>query len=421
MSFVRNNRFLVCLLVFIATCILMVARRPDLITNPQFWAEDGKIWYAQAHNLGWINSLLLPQNGYYQTISKLAAAFSLNFSISSAPLVMNLTAIFIRAALVVFILSGRISCLNQFNRILVGLFIIFMPHLEEVHANITNTHWYLSIYLFFVMIADERKCLSWKIHDFVILLMSGLSGPFIVFLSPIIILRNLSVSEGSKLKERVKLFISSLKPFDFIFGAICLLQIATILTSTTDARSSAPLGASISVLANILSSKIFLGFAINEKESYIIWNYQLVNFIISFIGTALLILLLTKGGWRERSMVIFPVLMLAAALAKPMIHLELPQWPRIQFGPGQRYFVITNIFWVAILLSLSQMSNKIASFISSFLMLLVIVVLSYKDFSIHRLPDNRWDKQVVRYNDTKKGDRVNVEINPKGWSMELIK
>jgi hypothetical protein len=32
-------------------CIILF-RKPDVITNPQFWAEDGSSWFADSYNMG---------------------------------------------------------------------------------------------------------------------------------------------------------------------------------------------------------------------------------------------------------------------------------------------------------------------------------------------------------------------------------
>jgi 23S rRNA (pseudouridine1915-N3)-methyltransferase len=71
----------------LATIGLIVARRPDGIWNAQFWAEDGKTWYAQAYNEGALHALLLPAGGYLQSFSRLTAALSLAFDLRHAPLV----------------------------------------------------------------------------------------------------------------------------------------------------------------------------------------------------------------------------------------------------------------------------------------------------------------------------------------------
>lgn len=421
MTIDKNSRILFFFALFAFCFVVMVMRRPDLISNPQFWAEDGRIWYAQAHNLGWFNSIILPQNGYYQTISKIIAAISLNFSLASAPLVMNIIAISIRCALLLFIMSSRVSCLSIVNRAIISAFILFMPHLDEVHANITNTHWYLSTYLFFILISDRAETNLWKAHDIFVMVISGLSGPFIVFLAPVLALRMISESNGVRFVDKIIGAIKKLSLFEVIFATICLIQVCTILISQSAGRSSAPLGASVSVLANILSSRVFAGFITSEKQSFHLWDHQYLNYLISFAGCLVLVFLLIKGNWKEKSAVIFPFLMLFAALAKPMIHLELPQWPRIQFGPGQRYFVITSIFWVTCMLFAVQHFSKNIRVVCTATLTLFIAVSGYQNFNIHKLPDNRWDKEVVKYNDTPNGKKVTLDINPRGWTVDLIK
>lgn len=32
--------------------VIVISRRPDAVTNAQFWAEDGKYWFAAAYNHG---------------------------------------------------------------------------------------------------------------------------------------------------------------------------------------------------------------------------------------------------------------------------------------------------------------------------------------------------------------------------------
>ncbi|MGV8637483.1 hypothetical protein ACV35N_36180, partial [Pseudomonas aeruginosa] len=74
-----KDRYVIAL-SFAAAFLLMWARRPDLLINPQFWAEDGYYWYSGAYNGNILSFLATPVNGYFQTISKITAAFSLILS-----------------------------------------------------------------------------------------------------------------------------------------------------------------------------------------------------------------------------------------------------------------------------------------------------------------------------------------------------
>lgn len=70
----------------VAAFILIVSRRPSSLTNPQFWAEDGRNWYADAFNHGILYSLTTPEAGYFQTFSRLTAIASLSVPLAYAPL-----------------------------------------------------------------------------------------------------------------------------------------------------------------------------------------------------------------------------------------------------------------------------------------------------------------------------------------------
>ena len=45
----RHRRWLVLVVLAIISLVLLW-RRPDIATNPQFWAEDGVVFFAEAHD-----------------------------------------------------------------------------------------------------------------------------------------------------------------------------------------------------------------------------------------------------------------------------------------------------------------------------------------------------------------------------------
>src|SRR5437867_13341376 len=92
--------------IFLAAFLVIFSRRPDAILNAQFFAEDGKLWYADAYRFG-LRSLLFPADGYLHTVARLAALVTLIFPFSLATLVMNFFAITFHVFSVnVFLLSG---------------------------------------------------------------------------------------------------------------------------------------------------------------------------------------------------------------------------------------------------------------------------------------------------------------------------
>ena len=133
--------------------LIIFSRRPDAILNPQFWAEDGRVWYADAYNQGVIYSFFTPEAGYYQTISRLVAVFAQIFPLGYAPLFFNLAAIFVKILVVNFLLSSRLSNLipSLAGRMLLAFIYLAMPHSHETNANLTNAQWHLAMLSFLII------------------------------------------------------------------------------------------------------------------------------------------------------------------------------------------------------------------------------------------------------------------------------
>jgi hypothetical protein len=96
-------------LVFLFFAAVLVSRRPDVLFNAQFWAEDGKMWYADAYNLGVLQPFLHPAAGYFDTFPRLAALASLLLPLGVVPLLFSCIAIVFQVLPAQFLLSSRCS------------------------------------------------------------------------------------------------------------------------------------------------------------------------------------------------------------------------------------------------------------------------------------------------------------------------
>jgi len=125
------------IIIFAVCFVLLLTRRPDAILNAQFWAEDGKDWYANAYNLGAVKSLFMAHDGYFQTISRITASIAQAFPLIWAPLIFNSVALIFEILPVNLILSSRFSEVipNKSARLLLAFLYIALPNSVEVHAN----------------------------------------------------------------------------------------------------------------------------------------------------------------------------------------------------------------------------------------------------------------------------------------------
>ena len=408
-SYVKKLFFLIA--VFFIAVILMYLRRPDIIRTPQFWAEDGHVWYAMAYNNGIFTSMIFTQNGYYQTISKLIASISLNFNLMYAPLIFNISAIIVRALLVSFILSGRFSYVNITPRIFTALFIIIMPEVSEVHANVTNDHWYLSLYLLLVMLAPKPTNNYQKAHDYIAIIICGLSGPFIVFMAPMV---------GINILIQKRLSTKKITTHEYVFIAICFIQFISIIMTSSETRVDMALGANFATLCKILTTKVFLGLWANGDFLSPLWNHDSICIAITMICLSITIFTFIVSNYPMRSAIVFAILTLTFSLAKPMLSSTSEQWPLLIHGGG-RYSVIPTIIWYSVLVYfLNYISHLHFKFLPWMLYTTSLISCLYF-FNLTPLPDYGWKEQVKKFESLAPGESYSFKFNPAGWTMTLIK
>jgi hypothetical protein len=68
-------------------------------------------------------------------------------------------------------------------RLAITLYLVFMPNIAEGYINITNAHWYLAMYLTMTLVATTANTKLEIAHDYALLIIAGLSGPFYSFYS----------------------------------------------------------------------------------------------------------------------------------------------------------------------------------------------------------------------------------------------
>jgi hypothetical protein len=183
-----DSRWIRFVSVFALALAIIVLRRPDAILNPQFWAEDGRLFYADAYNRGIIAPLLsLPKAGYLVLFPRLIAAFSQIFPLSWAPLTFTFAAFALRIMPVGLILSSRFYGLipDWKTRLLLSFLYLNLPNSWEVSASLASAQFHLALLAFMVLSAGSSSRPLWHIFDTCIILLSGLSGPFCALLTPI--------------------------------------------------------------------------------------------------------------------------------------------------------------------------------------------------------------------------------------------
>ncbi len=408
-----DHRFLFYFLSSAIAFLLILSRRPDAITNPQFWAEDGKVWYADAYNHGAIYSFFTPVAGYYQTISRFVAVTAQAFPLSFAPLIFNLAAIFCKILVVNFLLSSRLSRFipSLAGRALLAFIYLALPHSNETNANLTNAQWHLALLSFLIIIAPGSKKTLWKVFDVMMLSISALSGPFCLLLLPI------SAIKWLKTREKWTIVLIA------ILAVGSIIQISSLLTTTRP--SEQPLGASFELFLKIIGGHLFLNSIIGDRSysrlfSRSLWNEWTI-IPVNLIGFGLLAFAFIKSNLELRLLITFALLLVFGALSSPAITNQMPQWEAMWTpATGSRYWLIPIFCCFVSLLFLAK--NAEISFVryASVALLVLSLFGIASDWKYPRFKNLEFQTYAAEFENGAPGQEFVIPINP-DWEMRLIK
>ncbi len=175
------------LAVLAGVAVLLWWRRPDALALPQFWAEDAAVFFRQARELGW-RALLEPYAGYFHLVPRLVAAGANLLDPAHAPLVYALAAGLGTLHVCALALLRPLASW-QGRGWLAALAVVLVPDAREVLWVLTNVQWILAAGLLLLALGPPSRSLAGNLHDVGVTLVFGLTGPFVLVLLPLFVLR----------------------------------------------------------------------------------------------------------------------------------------------------------------------------------------------------------------------------------------
>lgn len=402
--------------VFAVAFLILFSRRPDALLHAQFYAEDGKYWYADAYQSGW-RSLLLPLGGYLNTTSRLIGLFTLLFPLTAAPLIMNLFGLVAQILPIHVFLSSRFSNIPFFLRVIGSLFYLGLPNSFELHANTTNLHWHLALAGCLVLLGQQDDRLEWRVFDFAVLAAVALAGPFGILLVP--------MAAFLRWKSRDKhynLALAALVP-------PALLQVVMILMFS-GAQRNATLGVNLDRLNGIVGGQLFLSSVLGLRTFIQLYFFSqirslpAIEAVAAILGITILIFAVWRGPLELKLFVAFAVAVMALGLTRPLAsEPQRIQWEALQVpGCGNRYYFfpmmafLTTLVWMA---WVCGRQNKLFRYAPlAILALLPIGVV--RDWRYRPFTDFHFPEFVAEFERSAPGTRFIIDINP-GMNMQLTK
>lgn len=401
-------------LLFLVAYALVISRKPDAIFHAQFWAEDGRAWFADAYNLGFWRPFVKPETGYFQTLPRIAADIALLAPLSLAPLVLNLIAICVQVLPVNLLLSFRSVAWGGIRfRALLAFTYLAIPSSPEICANITNEQWILAFCVFLLLVATPAKSPTGKVLDISLVLLSGLTGPFCIFLLPIAFLVAFRRSHRSRWVPVA------------ILGTCCMIQAVGLLFVSPTARTAwGVLGPRFSLLLRILAGNVFLGALIGSNNIAVTPGTRAFVFLalISLAGLIIIAVALRSAPLPMKLLALYACMLFGAALVLPSSYAPpgTTQWEMIAKAGAVRYWFLPTLTFIWLLLFGVFSRGRILKGISGFLLCLLCFGIAL-NWERPAFQDFHYAAEAERVEAAPAGTTVMIPINPEGWQMRLIK
>lgn len=401
----------VCLaLVYFAAA---VSRRPSTLTNPQFWAEDGGVFYKQARELGFLDTLVIPYGGYLLTWPRVVATVSQALPLAHGPLLFNLAALLTQALPPIFLASGRMRRLGPLPvRILLGVLYLGVPNVATVMGNLSNAQWHLAVLSFLIVVAAPPKS-SWAAaFDVVALGLGALTGPFAAVLFPV------AVAVAWVRRDRWSMIRA---------GILCLgaLTLPYTLTSSIRRTSFGGLGASLTGFCELLTFQVFVPVfrGINDSMRFMRPPSLLatLSYTGTIVGLVFLAYVFARGRLEVRCFIVFGALLLAASLTSPSASTFEPQWTALKkTGSPPRYWFIPELVVTAAVVSFAcTAGHRILRMVGAVLVAVILVVdVAY--WRLPALPNRGFPKFVAVFEALPVGKELRIPIPP-NWTFKITK
>lgn len=394
--------------VFVCAAIIFL-RRPDAITQAQFWAEDGAVWYATAYRHG-LGSIFMTYAGYFGTVYRIVAATALTLPFSSVAIFFNIVALCFQLLPVLMLCGGRLPFIKYRSLgILLSLIYVCVPNSAEVFSNFSNIQWHLTFLVLLIILAKPSERLTWKIFDYSALILTGLSSPVAIMISPILLWL---YWRHRTPRYRNLLFVA------FCLAAIQLLYIL-FLSHYERVGISHP---NIHYFIEMLTGQVFIGGLLGQNSVNILYKDPPALLAVFTLCAGIITYVFIKGPEWLKLCIAYSGILIVAMLAslKPVAGFDPWQGLTNPTG-GQRYWYIPILIWIGVLMWMALRGPaKVARVIGTVGMLILIIGI-VQDWRITPKTDRNFQYYVTQFEKAPSGTKIKIPTNPEGWYVNLIK
>jgi hypothetical protein len=327
--------------LFVLISFVLALRFPSPLANPRtFAAEEGSVYFQDAHNLPFRQAIFSPYAGYYNLASRLLAEACVWLPYRVFPFVYSFLALLAASASLSFFYLPffRRIVRRDWQRLAICLGLCAAPNAQPL-LRLDSIHFYLVVFLTLVAVMDLPAGLPGKALVFLLAALSAWSAPMAIVLVPVFLYR--AIKRGTTLADRAVWLLIVLAFAGFTIAVRRMGQpISTGLASVPG------------VYWHALAYRVSAEGLIGEKAA---WRLGSAYGWYGFLPFLLLVLLLGGVGLvrdRRSGYSLFPGLaLLYAVFATPVLIAFRPDFATafVKFTPGLPYWQHDRYFLAATL------------------------------------------------------------------------
>jgi hypothetical protein len=408
--------------------LLLFLRRPDSLTKPQFFAEDGLVFFHDQVLFGAWDALFTPYAGYLHVVPRLVAFIASFFPVREAPLVYNFLALAIADACCgLFSLPAfRFVVRSDMLRFAVCVVVAAGIDSTELVGTITNIQWYLQLAAILILLYSftREAAGGWLWHTALSLLMLSLalSVPMLIIAVPLALWSLVRSKPASR-------WISAA----LILGAGIQTVIYLGSGSTRGHSALADFGGLFESSAVYLVFRGVLSSVIGRPEAMILCarGTAIPTLIVWSAGLLWLVWLWRRTATPTRSAIAVALYLAISSAVLCIVARDLPRGSQpITFG-GERYFYLSACCGVvALAITLESIPWKRLARLRPVALLLVFSAGIYMNFRVPAYVPMQWNEHAVQVEqwlrDFRSGALLRplaIPINPiqmnSAWSIVL--
>ena len=409
-AFVRAHR--IQLVVFFSALFVLFLRRPDALLNAQFWAEDAK-WFSEAVNSHYsLANFFAPYAGYLTLIQRIIAWISGAFPLEYSPLVFNLCAMGVQALVLVYLWSKRTDFITTKMKIFLSVIFVLLPYTEEIHANVTNAQWFMGLLLFLILFMREASTTAMRVVDRSIVVVASLSGPFAIFLTPIL---------------AFDAWRSKKIPFNYylVAGGAAVQFLCLLLTR--EPYGETHIGYSVTKFFQIVGGQVFGSGLFGYQALEFFLSKPWIAPVTAVLGLQLMLFVFVKSNMIMRYFILFASFIFGAALVSTLgTPPGMTWWYYFTTEAfGGRYYLFLHLAvyvalgWVVLTKVKVHLLLRMAA---AFVLLLSLWIGVPHDFRHRPYKDFHYKSYIKKYHQLKPGESIAVPVNPgEFWHAGLTK